>query len=320
MLLSRVALFMLLACCSVAAAAPSVCVSQKVVTNGELCRITPSSTYPGMIDQSGSNQGFGDYVVALPTTPNNKLWINFGGAAAKPYLPSTGRYFNEPWLTELMGQGYTVLDMAYDNEASVSQDCFANKDIDNCAGLARQEVIFGDPVSTLRNTNKVNSVQHRLKTLIDYLKANNFPLPKNAYPFKGWRNIGISGHSQGSGVAYYLSKLYGTSIFGCFLGGPFDVPDEVPTIRPPAEYIADWYLLPANKTGINKMGAFVTVDDDSYNQFTFTYNLAGLVKDTHWFEVDKVVYYNALGQVIDGHAAAVQDPSLASYRAQACFR
>jgi hypothetical protein len=188
--------------------------------------------------------------------------------------------------------------------------------INNCAGLARKEVLLGVDSSTLRNVNSINSFQHRLKALIDYLKLNNFSLPPNTYPFINWRHMVVSGHSQGAGLAYYIAKFYGVS-FSCLLGGPYDVPDGLPPQTIP---IADWYLEPVMATDVANIGAFLTVDDANYTAFTITYNaVIGLVKNESWFEADKVTYYDDLGNIINGHAASIQDPSLSAGRASACF-
>jgi len=297
-------------------AAPSICVNSKSIWSGELCTIRPSQTDPMIQDGSESNRGFGDHVIGFPVNSNNKLWVHFGGSGAKPYLPNPNRYLNESWLSEIMGQGYTVIDLAYDNEVSITESC-QGQQLNNCAGAARREVLSGVDTSPLRNVNTQNSIIYRLRVLIDYLTENNVPLPIPS--FEGWNNLSVSGHSQGAGVSYFIAKFNGV-VFACYLGGPYDVPDPIPNQRPPAQYIADWYLdTSANNTPVNNMGAFLTVQDENYKQFTFAYDLIGLKKEKHWFEADKRRYVNEIGNPVDGHAAAVQDPSLAELRARACF-
>jgi hypothetical protein len=297
--------------------------TSKAISTGTLYVIRPSRTDPLINDVSPSSsiEGFGNHVVGIPTNPNGKLWVHMTGTGGKPYLPGPGRYLNDVWDGELMGQGYTVLDIAYDNEVSVTDSCSttAGRAINNCAGDLRLEVLTGANVSTLRTVNVSNSVNNRVQKLIDYLISNSFPLPSGSSPF-AWPNVSVSGHSQGAGHAYYISKYWGTQ-FGFFMGGPYDVADWVPTVPVGLNNIADWYLDAAtNVTPVSKMGAFLTTADDAYGAFTGAYFLIGLTKNEEWFEANKAIYHDNLGHVVNGHAASVQDPSLASLRAQAAFR
>jgi len=316
-------LALLALCCQPAVAAPlDACLHTKQIATGTLCVITPSKTDAKIQDTDPSNKGFGDHVVGIPTNLTKGLWVHMPGTGGKPYLPNPDRYLDEVWISEIMKQGYFVLDIGYSNTDAINDTCStdAGKATNNCAGAARLEVLTGIDASTNREVNVANSVRHRVAALLDYLHDNGFTLPNGSYPFKEWAPISVSGHSQGGGHAYYLAKYSGVK-FACFLGSPYDVADNVPTPRPARESIADWYLdTSKNETPVNKMGAFVTTADNAYNSFVKTYELIGLEKGVEWFEADKRRYTDETGKVVNGHAASVQDPSLASLRAKACFR
>ena len=267
-----------------ARAAPT-CDASKEVGTGTLCAIKPSLTDPY------TTNGFGDHVVGIPSAPSKGIWVHLTGTGGKPFYPSRrggGTYLNEVWDTEVMGQGYTVIDIAYDNFESVTESCSTDsgRALDHCAGNVRLEVLTGANVSPLRNTSTANSLEHRTAALVEYLGLG---------PWEGWPSVSISGHSQGAGMAYYIAKFYGVQ-FGCFLGGPYDVADYVP--GPPKRYenIADWYLDTTSETLFGRMGAFLTRQDSAYRSFTATYDLIGLVRDQQWFEADKSSYADAAGK------------------------
>lgn len=321
--MSRIALALAFMCCHPVVAAPlDACETSKQIATGTLCVVKPSKTDPQIKDADPSNKGFGDHVVGIPSQGSNGLWVHLTGTSGKPYLPNARRYLNEVWINELMGQGYTVLDLAYDNEVAINDTCSSEtgKATNNCAGAARLEILTGIDASPVREVNVANSVRHRVAALIDYLADNGFALPDGSHPFTDWSTIRVSGHSQGGGHAYYLAKYSGVK-FACFLGSPYDVSDNVPAPPAPAKNIADWYLdTSANKTPVRQMGAFLTTADDSYGAFTSAYDIIGLTKGKEWLEADKRRYTDDTGKAVSGHAASVQDPSLAPLRAKACFR
>jgi hypothetical protein len=290
------------------------CETQKDVATGTLCVITPSKTDHLISDT------FGNHVVGLPKTASPRgIWVHLTGTGGQPYYPRSKRYLNETWDGELMGKGYVVLDLAYDNVVSVTESCSSaeGKTMNNCAGDLRLEVLTGVNTSSLRSVDLANSVTFRVRALLDFMADNGFLLPNGYAKWQGdWSVLSVSGHSQGAGDAYYLAKNMGVK-FGCFLGGPYDVTDNVPH----PQQIADWYLDPnLHNTPVKQMGAFVTTADDSYNAFVGAYGLIYLTKNREWFESNQLHYTDAVGKPLNGHAASVQDPSLAPLRAKACFR
>jgi hypothetical protein len=303
----------------------AACENHEEVATGTLCVVKASKTDPLIKDAGQDIYGYGPHVVGIPKTNSPKgIWVHLTGTGGRPYYGKSGRFTNKVWDTELMGQGYIVIDLAYDNAVSLAESCNLDgpgAEMNNCAGDIAAEVITGVDTTPLRNGDVPNSITFRTRALLDYMADNGFLLPNSYKKWQGdWSLLSVSGHSQGAGHAYYIAKYFGSQ-FGCFLGGPYDPPDNVPEPRPQGERIADWFLDPnTNKTPVKHLGAFVTTADDYYQAFTGAYGHMGLTKGQEWFEANKRRYTNAAGEPIDGHAASVGDPSLASLRAKACFR
>lgn len=78
--------------------------------------------------------------------------------------------------------------------------------------------------------------------------------------------------------------------------------------------IADWYKTPGSLTSTDNMGAFVVDQDTNYGPFIAAYAYIGLQKNIDWFD-----FVGSYSSGTEAHGASLNDPSLASYRAQACF-
>ena len=300
---------------------------RREMSAGVLTAIKPSYTDPHILDKSrhGVNKGFGAHVVGLPKVSNGRTWVHFTGTGGRAYLERPHRFLNANWDNELMTQGYTVLDMAYDNEVSVTQSCSTPycRNLDNCAGDIREEVLNAGGTSPLRAVTPFDSVRYRVLALVNYLYDNGFPIPPGLLPWD-WNNVWVSGHSQGGCFAYYIAKLYGVKFCACF-GSPYDVADVIPVPPSPSDpttNIADWYQLPIQMTPTpSNIGGLVTVGEDAYDAFTGCYAIIlHMTKGVHWFECNDPPYHDENGKVIDEHAASIQDPKNAPLRAAAAFR
>lgn len=297
--------------------------------DGRLCAIQPSKTDANIRDFALSTQavpgpGFGYHVIGVPTDWNSikGVWFHFSGSYGSPYQPggqNAGDFVSRVWMNEIVKEGYLVVGIAYNNPFAINNEICgptsAGIDVDNCAGDARLEILEGIDHSTEVDVNLSNGVYNRLDKLLAYLAAEGLNLPK--YFRSGsvdWSQINVSGHSQGAGHAYYMAKNVGVR-FACFLGGPYD---GVDTVNPGPTPIADWYTVPGSLTSAANMGSFLVTTDDNYNAFVGTYDLIGLTKNTHWFEAAGD-YVNDEGDAVNGHAASLVAPALASLRAQACF-
>jgi hypothetical protein len=300
------------------------------VSNGTLCAIRPSALDSRTKDiystatLADRRLGFGYHVLGIPKTydQGKNLWIHFTGTSGRPYDPANQKFGSATWLNEVLAHGHPVIQLAYDNRFSINTDtCQApnpGADRDNCAGEAREEVLTGVDLSPYRSTDIYNSVDFRLKVLLNYLLPKVGPrLPAGIDPNNfSWAAATVSGHSQGGNLAYYIAKNRGVT-FACMLGSPYDVADSV---APGPVRIADWFTTGVSLTPVSRLGQFVTTEDDSYTSFHAAALLLGMTYGQEAFESTLAPYHDGEGNVVDGHEAAVNDPSLASLRAQACFR
>ncbi len=312
----------------------SFCAATKTVSNGTLCAVKPSGLDSRTKDvntlPTNPDYGFGYHAIAIPThyDPNKGLWIHFTGTAGRPYNQKIRKssFDNYNWLDEIMSQGYTVIQLAYDNAKSVNDICqHEGLDHDNCAGEVREEILTGVPQSLYVDTDAYNSVDYRLQVLLTYLKLQaSVKLPSTILPTAmDWSQVTVSGHSQGGNHAYYIAKNRGVR-FACMLASPYDTFDKF-DLTAGAIPIADWFTTGGSATPVSRMGQFATKEDDQYSTFNNTAHIVlGMKEGQESFSTDLATeglteYHDADGKVVDGHAAAVHDPSLASLRAQACF-
>lgn len=305
----------------------SFCDAQLRTPHGVLCAIQPSKTDAAISDHAGPSAqmpgpGFGYHVIGIPNDYEEMsgAWLHFSGSYGRPYLPRDNAFATVSWADEIMSRGFLVIQIAYANSKSLNGDlCGAmnpGSATDDCAGLARREILTGQDVSTLVEVDQVNSVSGRLVKLDAYLAQHQLALPGvvEAGEVK-WQNLVVSGHSQGAGHSYFVAKNMGVRA-ACFLGGPYDSAD---TVDPGPVAIADWYTEPGSLTDISHMGAFVVTSDEHYRTFVATYEFLGLVKGEDWFETTGE-YVDEAGEPLNGHAASVGAPALAGERAKACFQ
>jgi hypothetical protein len=111
----------------------------------------------------------------------------------------------------------------------------------------RDELCFGNPVSTIVDVNVLNCITTRATKLLLFLK-NTYPdqnwgqylTPTNTIL---WSKVIVSGHSQGSGHACYLAKTFLTDKVVMFSG-----PNDFSTyFNSPANWLFQTGLTPLNK-------------------------------------------------------------------------
>lgn len=306
----------------------STCETTLVLDAGTLCVLRPSAFDPATRDIFGdatlpdSLLGFGYHVVAVPSHPDptKVLWVHFSGTYGRPYDPATGEAATREWLNELMEQGYTVIQPAYANRRAVNDDCAATApgaDRDDCAGEIREEVLTGIDHSPYREVAAADALDHRLRLLLEHVEAHSPLLPDALDPGAvDWSQVRVSGHSQGGNLAYYIARFRGVR-YACMLGSPYDVADTVDRTFP---FIADWFKRGTPLTDVPNLGQFITMEDENYGPFRGAAAYLGLTVGLDAFEISDPPYATAAGEELNGHAASVADPDLASYRAQACFR
>lgn len=294
------------------------CVAEVTVPGGRLCALRPSDLFPEARDVYGTATpqdqriGFGYHVVALPTTPlpGTPLWVHFGGTYGRPYDQDQDTFASSLWLGELLQAGYTVIQPAYANRFSINDSCEAapGVDVDDCAGLAREEVLTGTDVSGQREVPPADSVDLRLSQLIERLREVGALPYSNGSP--DWPTTRVSGHSQGGNLAYYVARFRGVQ-FACMLASPYDLPDTVAPSFPP---IADWFKRGSPLTVPPALGQVVVRQDRSATAFIGAGRQIGLTEGVDQLLVDRPDLTED-----EAHAAPLADATLAVQRAEACL-
>jgi hypothetical protein len=164
---------------------------------------------------SAIKQMRGPHEAYWSTTPSkNVLLVTFGGTQSRP---TDLKAFAET-AADL---GFDVLTLDYDNSV-ISTTCKDSKDL-TCFDHFREEIATGKDVSSLVSVDPANSLEARLLNALKFLAVND--KARWGKYLKGadvaWDKVVLSGHSQGSGHAAYLSKIHGVK--GVFmLAGPQD--------------------------------------------------------------------------------------------------
>ncbi len=199
---------------------------------------------------------------ALPASDAANFVINPDPAATARarlfvMLPGTGAIPRNYRTVVRTGaaRGYHGIGLTYPNATAVGDLCAASVDPD-CAGNTRREIITGENLSALVAVDTANSISGRLTTLLAYLDRT--------YPAEGWgqfltagavdwSRVTVAGHSQGSGHAAYMAKLYSLDRAVMFSG-----PGDVPTV---GLANAKWFSLP-NVTPVSRQYGFTHSDDE----------------------------------------------------------
>lgn len=142
-------------------------------------------------------------------------------------------------LREGTARGYHAIGLSYDNGLAVNEVCPFSLDPD-CAGNMRLEIIEGADRSPLVAVAPPASIVGRLTTLLTHLAQAAPNEGWDAFLTNGqpnWSRISVGGHSQGSGHAGLMSKLWLLDRAVMF-SGPGDLGAQ-------GRGIANWLSLPA---------------------------------------------------------------------------
>lgn len=115
--------------------------------------------------------------------------------------------------------GYKIISIDYQNQ--INSIACKNSIDSTMFDRFRQEMVTGKPVSEIINVNQKNSILNRFQKFLEYLSANDPEGKWSEYLINGqpdWKNIIVAGHSQGSGIAAYISKLYAVNRVLLFSG------------------------------------------------------------------------------------------------------
>ena len=306
----------------------SICDHHEDFDNGFLCAIRPSRLDSDTRDIYDTDTvknhrlGFGYHAIMFPNdgVRIRGVYIHFGGTFSRPFNPINNTFRSGTFLREAWDSGFIVIQLAYNNRFAINSEgeCGGDFQIDNCAGNIRREKILGGNLSPIAVTPVADSIEHRLIRLVEYLETKNFELPINAIRYNriNWPRMFLGGHSQGAGQALYIGKYFGAKHV-CMLAGSYDVPDVVPA--PPPELIADWFLDTSSTIPRRKVRAILAEDDQFSSQFFSAYDVLSLVENWHWRSFFAEQYFDEDLNEINGHAAAIRDPSFGELRRRACF-
>ncbi len=190
-------------------------------------------------------------------TPNpgvparNRLFVMIPGTGATPKVYHLV-------VEEAAKRGYHAIGLAYASKVAVGTAC-EHAATATCFGDVRQKMITGQNTTALVDISPQNSIVHRLDALLRYLAAT--------YPDEGWgqyltpagevawTKLHVGGHSQGSGDAGYMTKLFPLAR-ACFFSFGYDKNASFPM---PA-----WLNLP-NVTPASHMYGFINTHDEIVN-------------------------------------------------------
>jgi hypothetical protein len=216
--------------------------------------ITPNQTDNNYLTTNESH-----YVVRNTKTHLNKLLLFLGGSFS---APKDYNYFCDYGATI----GLDVISLSYPNNIAAFSMSNSN-DPDRFKNF-RDEICFGNQVSSIVDVNLLNCVTTRATKLLVYLK--------NTYPEENWEQylaanntilwskVILAGHSQGAGHACYLGK--------------FNLADKVIMLSGPNDYStyfdssANW-LSQNGQTPIDKHYSLLHIQDEVV---PFAYQVANL--------------------------------------------
>ncbi len=245
------------------------------------------------------------------------MHIHLGGSLGRPFNQNDLSFGSRTFLEESLDAGSIVVQPAYHNRFAInsSSECGGNTDVNNCAGLVREEKVTGANLTSVSNVPEPDSINYRLIAIENYLESKNFnfPVKISDQSTVQWQGLSVGGHSQGAGQALYIGKVFGAKSV-CLIGGAYDLADEVPTT--PTENIADWYLNTNFTTPKSNFFAFFAADDSNNSEFTAALNLLGI----SFVTIENPPYFDWDSTSIDAHAASIRDPRFRQNRRDACFR
>lgn len=155
--------------------------------------------------------------------------------------------------------GFHVISIDYKNNV-ISTICAHSRD-SACSYNFRREIITGKPLSDKTEVNKVNSILNRFETFLQYLVQNDPEGGWNTYIKDGkpqWDQIIVAGHSQGSGHAAMLGKMFKVSRVLIF-SGPQDYLEDL--------HIPSPWLSAKSATPENRYFAFLNLKDPFHVNF-----------------------------------------------------
>ena len=164
----------------------------------KVLHIDPKDTDPTIETVQGPHLALYD----PQATSNHRLFVFFVGTGGK----AEGSLKLDTAFARL---GYHAIALDYEDKV-VAASCASSQDA-ACFDNYREAIVTGAPVSERITVSRPNSILNRLQKLLVYL-AKQDPdggwdeFVDNDQPI--WNRIVVAGHSQGSGHAAYIAKMY----------------------------------------------------------------------------------------------------------------
>jgi hypothetical protein len=217
------------------------------------------------------------------------------------FLPGSGQLpeVRSEWVLKSAAEsGLRAIDLAYQNQGSVSDKCWTSKDPD-CMERVRKERIYGidasDEVACSYEESVVGLLEQLLHTLneihpeMDWLKWMN----EGGEPV--WENIIVAGHSQGAGNAAFIAKEHEVAR-AIMYAGPFDR-DTTGAVDYKLEVYgeANWIEL-ESVTPQDRYFAFYHIEDNAPYTFILEENFRKLLGiRTEWkLDVDAIEAFTGM--------------------------
>lgn len=208
----------------------------------KLLRVDPQQTDPAITEVHGPHIALYDPQVAS----NHLLFIFFVGTNGNAAGSLTIDSAFAKW-------GYHAIGLDYEDKV-VAVTCGHSND-SACFDNYRDAIVTGAPVSDKIQVDRANSILNRIQKLLVYLVKHDPDGGWNEFVANGqpvWSRIVVAGHSQGSGHAAYIGKLYKVDRVLMF-SGPQDYLDDLNEPAP-------WQARPS-ATPSSRFFAFLSLND-----------------------------------------------------------
>lgn len=182
----------------------------------KVLRVDPALTGPGI--EMVHSPHIAVYDPAVPS--RHKLYLFIVGTGGK----ATGSLVVDETFAKW---GFHAISLDYEDNV-IAVACAHSLD-PSTFGRYRDAIVTGAQVSSLVKVNRANSILNRFQKLLAYLVKNDPKGKWSQFVTNGkpaWNRIIVGGHSQGSGHAAYIGKLFRVDRVLMF-SGPQDYMDNL---------------------------------------------------------------------------------------------
>jgi hypothetical protein len=202
----------------------------------KILRVEPGETDPAIETVHSANLAVYD----LGATTRHRLFFFIAGTGAKATNSLAMATVFAKW-------GYHALSLDYEN--NVITVALAHSQDPAAFGQYRENIVTGAPGSDKVKVDPANSILNRFKKLLTYLAAHDPTGGWDEFVTNGepiWSRIIVAGHSQGSGHAAYIGKMFEVDRVLIF-SGPQDYLSDLgkpapwqsgPSATPPSHFFA----------------------------------------------------------------------------------